>query len=63
MRGVLTVIELAVPISRRLTNFLLCLSPRTTYSITFPQLVMLCFCLHLGFSKHLKPAPEKDLDE
>ena len=63
MSGVLTVIELTVPISRRFTNFLICLLPKTTYSVTFPQLVMLCLCLHLGFSKCWIPAPEKNLDE
>ena len=67
MSGVLTVIELTVPILRRFTNFLICLLAKTTYSVTFPQLVMLCLCLclclHLGFSKRWIPAPEKNLDE
>ena len=63
MSGVLTVIELTVPILRRFINFLICLLPKTTYSVTFPQLVMLCLCLHLGFSKRWIPAPEKNLDE
>ena len=64
MSGVLTVIELTVPISRRFTNFLSLSFAKDYLQCNFSSIGNVVFVFtSVFFSKCWIPAPEKNLDE